>query len=675
MKQQQRLLNKSLGIFLVVLIFLLLAVSVLGDCPPGQTDNLCFDPGNPALFDYVNGDYSTITDAGWETFVQSNVPVSRVSEIPADKLKYTDLDAQQRKAMTAGQIAKNFGNIFDIANDVNSNNAEKAITQMYHQTVDLSKAVGKERVSLREDGVLATEFEGKDKVGKTFFNENFVHLTSSEFRSGRLVVTGDGFINFIPSSKEIRIPQKGLFRVDITQGSKTYQGLTMSGGFLSVSRTSVYVASEKSLQVGRLVIEGAILDGTTLFFDGRPHPDASESYVSLNKDERKLAMNLRYNSVYFLPGNPFLNVEKGDKVKISAPENGGDVEIDSLSAEYKGKILPQIPEMRIKAYGGDIVVENGPNTFTFRDSKFFQRLNDNFRQVGSSAFTIINNFDVKKERRVIMDETNHYLALPVGVYSPLYETPAGTIDLTQNARLKHDASVVFRRNSDAKVIQLGEMTDAFGKMAYNPESGTFGKTDSDVDPLVLIELSQALREMPLALKGKTNTIVVYQDVKKLQEFCGADADACAVTDRNKVFLHLSGLSNEIIYHEFAHNAFRTREQQFKWDNIAMLPGGESPYGKNLEPNGGEKKAQSELANTWADGTDEPRNGCVRSYGCNNNHEDFATHIECAVQGSECWFHLLSPDSNPWHEIHRKKFAFQCERKLIEASTCKKMGVK
>ncbi len=667
MKQRLNLVNKSSKIFFVWLLFLLLAVSVFADCPPGQTDNLCFDPSNPALFDYINGDYSTITDVGWETFVQSNVPVTRISEIPAEKLKYDQLDVQQRKAMTAGQIAKNFAKIQDIAKDVDSNKAEEAIKQVFHQTVDLSKAVGKTRVFVREDGAFVTEFYGKD-----FVNENSVRLTSKEFRSGKLVVTNDGYINFIPSSKEIRIPERCSFRIDLTRGSHTYQGLTIGGGFLSVDDKRVFVFPEKLLQIEGVVVEGGIPVGTDLFFDGYSHEDVSGSYVSFNKKEQKMAMNLNYNSVNFLPGNPFLNVEKGDKVKITAPESGGEVEIDRLFADYKGTTLPQIPEVRVKPFGR-LTFENGPNTFIFQQGQFYHQLNEQFRQVGSSAFTIIEDFEEKKGRRVIMDETGHYLVLAKAVFNPLYETPAGTIDLTQNAQLRHDASVVFKRNSDAKVIQLGATTDAFGKMAYDAQVNAFGKTGSDVDPQVLIGLSQALRDMPPALKGETKTIVVYPDVKKLEEFCGANAEACANV-RGTVFLHLNGFYNEIIYHEFAHNSFRDKDQQVKWDNLAMLPEGKLPYGKDLGPKVTGDKAEYDNADTWSDGSDGPQYGCARAYGCNNQHEDFATHIECAVQGSNCWFHLLNPDSNPWHEIHRKKFAFQCGQKLIKASTCKEMGI-
>ncbi len=668
MKQQQRLLNNSFGIFLGVLFFLLLAVSVLGDCPLGQTDNLCFDPGNPALFDYLNGDYSTITDAGWETFVQSNVPVSRVSEIPADKLKYSDLDAQQRKAMTAGQIARNLDNIFDIANDVNSNKAEEAITQMYHQTVDLSKAVGKGKVILKVDGQFETDgpFRTDGDFKNYFKMKNYVYLKSNEFRAGKLVVTEEGQINFVPSARDFHLPERGIFNVDLTKRIHTYKGLEMSNGFLYVELNRPLIYPEKSLQVEGLVITGGIPTGTTLYFDGYPHADASESYVSLDKKERRLAMNLQYNSVKFLPGNLFLHVEKGDKVKVTAPSGGGDIEIDSYSADYHGKIIPQIPEMRIKP-AGDVVVENGPNTFTVNQGGIFHRVNMNSRyfEVGSSAFTIINDEGEKKGRRVIMDETGHYLILAKNVFNPLYETPAGTIDLTQNAQLQHDASVVFRRNSDAKVIQLGR-TDAFGQTTY------------DADPLVLIQLSRALRDMPPALKGETDTIIVYPNEKMLQEYCGDNAAACATSERI-ISIQPGQMDSYIIHHEFAHNWLKDVHMQNAWYNLAHIPSEtnpsrEDPYGKDLGPKITGDKAKYGNANSWADGKNDPRYGCVRAYGCNNYGEDFATHAECAVQGPNCWKPLLDSEKNKWSEIHYFKFAFQCDHKLIKASTCKEMGV-
>jgi hypothetical protein len=66
----------------------------------------------------------------------------------------------------------------------------------------------------------------------------------------------------------------------------------------------------------------------------------------------------------------------------------------------------------------------------------------------------------------------------------------------------------------------------------------------------------------------------------------------------------------------------------KWDEIS-----EDPYGKDLGEGyvGAFKIGGYTLisgnANTWTDGTMEPRHGCLEEYGCNNHWEDSAVFIE------------------------------------------------
>ena len=66
----------------------------------------------------------------------------------------------------------------------------------------------------------------------------------------------------------------------------------------------------------------------------------------------------------------------------------------------------------------------------------------------------------------------------------------------------------------------------------------------------------------------------------------------------------------------------------RWDEISQ-----DPYGKDLnEPVVGTRKfgkfvLVSGNSNLWADGTTEPRYGCLEEYGCNNHWEDTAVFIE------------------------------------------------
>lgn len=79
------------------------------------------------------------------------------------------------------------------------------------------------------------------------------------------------------------------------------------------------------------------------------------------------------------------------------------------------------------------------------------------------------------------------------------------------------------------------------------------------------------------------------------------------------------------YVKLRETAYESSSNTFKerWEAIAG-----NVYGKNL----GTQIVGGRSAVTWADGTDSPRYGCVRAYGCNNYYEDVATFVEPVASG-------------------------------------------
>ncbi len=127
------------NILLCTLIILVLAIVTSAECPPDcppealPADPSTFDPNNPELFDYMNGDYSTITD--WSQVNWNQIPPVRIANVPADKLDYAQLNPVQRIEMTVEQISNNLHVIENLATDVKEDRAREAIKQNYQVTV------------------------------------------------------------------------------------------------------------------------------------------------------------------------------------------------------------------------------------------------------------------------------------------------------------------------------------------------------------------------------------------------------------------------------------------------------------------------------------------------------------------------------------------------------------
>lgn len=106
---------------------LLLSILLLGQVFGQDYDPTYFDPEHPEMFDYINGDYSTIID--WNQVNWALIPAYRIQEISPADLNYLMLNPGQRLGMTVEQIAFNLEQIQDLANDVDETKAREAIEE------------------------------------------------------------------------------------------------------------------------------------------------------------------------------------------------------------------------------------------------------------------------------------------------------------------------------------------------------------------------------------------------------------------------------------------------------------------------------------------------------------------------------------------------------------------
>tara|TARA_Y100000310_G_scaffold330357_1_gene401839 strand:+ start:1811 stop:4069 length:2259 start_codon:yes stop_codon:yes gene_type:complete len=105
--------------------------------------------------------------------------------------------------------------------------------------------------------------------------------------------------------------------------------------------------------------------------------------------------------------------------------------------------------------------------------------------------------------------------------------------------------------------------------------------------------------------------------------------------------------------DFIESKPRVESFETEWKSIAG-----DFYGVDL----GEKRAG--LAISWADGSNEPRNGFVRPYGANNYLEDIATFVENVYKNPDFYKPLITQGSAQYDVRYRQKLDLLYERDFI-----------
>ena len=188
--------------------------------------------------------YQTVPPAQWqkEYIVWDKVPVTKIKDIPLDKLDYGQMGSEQKKAMISSQISANFDNIEDLTKDVNVEEAKKAIKEKYNVDVlDLGQGA-----SLK-DGKLEATYGAKEYVPLDKISEG-VQVKINE--KGEVVLYG-----------ETNPPNKGVYTLDTGVVVDEKQG---------VGITFVYEGSgEAEFTEGQL--KGNKVEGRISFDEGQAY--------------------------------------------------------------------------------------------------------------------------------------------------------------------------------------------------------------------------------------------------------------------------------------------------------------------------------------------------------------------------------------------------------------------
>ena len=312
---------------LLLLIFSFLVYAQ--EDPTGETP--VQDPYDPLSQDSYSKPefYQTVPPAQWqkEYIEWDKVPVTKIKDIPLDKLDYGQMGSEQRKAMVSEQISANFDNIDDLTKDVNVEEAKKAIKEKYKVDVSLGQGA-----SLK-DGKLAATYGAEEWVPIEKLSEG-VRVEINE--NGEVILYGEGnppgegkFIldTGIISTRE---GEGGLTGVNLEEyfgGEIEYRGSTLEGRVRFDNGQAYLMKGERVLMND---VDISAKGRVNLYFDGEEH-DAEEnvpgasfketvSYVSMNPEKRKMVVDGDSDHPYdltFHQGNPFFNnMEEKDVLRF-----------------------------------------------------------------------------------------------------------------------------------------------------------------------------------------------------------------------------------------------------------------------------------------------------------------------------------------------------------------------
>ncbi|MEK6969752.1 MAG: hypothetical protein AABW48_04965 [Nanoarchaeota archaeon] len=696
--------------------------TITGEITPEQQAQLAYaniyNPKDPAYFSWNWGDYKTIPD--WSKLTDDQwkkIPQNRVKEIPADQLDYSKLSAEQRKGMAAEQIAVNFDKIDNLAKDVDVKEAEKAIQAKYDVEVKLGEG------AQLKNGILSATYGEKGQVT----------LTGSNYKLGQLKMNEGGRIIFTlsPQQTEILIPDTDIVVVDTQERTLSYLGNEVKGT-LNFEKGQTYLEfrpdllTEKVAEIKVAEINGVQVNSfrnwargrINLFFDGKKHPG---SYLSFDPTGKKMrygnephegyeGITTYYYEIQFSPGNPFFDIEKRDYLRMDFP-----MRTDVVIEQRTGKI--PLVTIQVNPSSARPTFRNGINTVVLSSGAGYEfQINSVALSAQAGDENLIANAQFKQDSvpftLLIQDEKgNNILGRPsfnyedTGIRNKVVFDEGGSFrvvpeNIPEEEYEKIGSSVIYNQD---QVQLVRTMLDQYqwpvreNLLEYLGDIVDLEKLDLPrLDPALLRKLIKDLEELTPKQRASIKELQIVQGYAG--DLCwSSKAVGCANPLNNKIIINENQLGEGTLYHEAAHTAdfdekrnaevasfkklvrfqkgldqsdksieeqqeidvYLSREE--RWDKAFN-----SVLGKDLGPKG---KLGFGSASTWADGSTEPRKGCVTPYACNNIWELKAETAELAHRADSYTFFkpLIDPFSDKYDPRYREALDLTYEAGKISKS--------
>ena len=404
---------KNKQMYLVVLLIICVIVSnlALAQSTPTELQSLSnvFNEANPELFDYENGDYSTVT---W-----SKIPPNFISKIPKDKLKYDELKPEQRIKMTPDQISVNFDKINDLVKDVDADNARAAIKNKFNINV-----IKLDSAKIRE-GILHANYGYKEHIT----------LSNQYYQNGFIFIAEKGEIVFTPLEEDITVPEQDAVTIDATGQIHKYKGYVVKEGMLSFKEGKTFVKKDSS----SIIINDVLINPTKnhaidIYFEQLTKPNGN--YVAFSKGGLDVGTTKEGEIIVMpQPGNLLFNMvkkeykkdkegklirdefilveDKRDKLFLVVTK-GDNLKVVSRAKEGK------TPLIRHFYGGGETNIQTGRGIrFTFIDGESFYRNHEPMQKKdktpmdNSVAFELVSDADFMSNIVIRTSSSNRFIQM------------------------------------------------------------------------------------------------------------------------------------------------------------------------------------------------------------------------------------------------------------------------
>jgi hypothetical protein len=610
--------------FSFLVLFLLLLFSVVAQEDP-VAETPIQDPYDPLSQDSYSKPefYQTVPPAQWqkEYIVWDKVPVTKIKDIPLDKLDYGQMGSEQRKAMISSQISANFDNIDDLTKDVNVEEAKKAIKEKYNvKVMNLGQGA-----SLK-DGKLKATYGSKEYVPIEMVSDG-VQIEINE--KGEVVLYGEanppktGKFSVDTGIISTRAGEGGLSGVNLNEysgGEIEYEGNTLEGR-VHFDEGQAYL--EKGERVLMNDIDINAKGRINLYFDGEEHdaeenvPGASHeetvSYVSMDPEKGKMIVDGVSRHPYDLTfhlGNPFFNnMEEGDVL---------DFKIDgstTITIQSRGEDL--IPLVNVEAdEDSSIKFRNGEGNYKVKDNRIYYAGGYIKKGVYRSVpFTLLIEGREKNDK-IIFDNSDNYIFIGETYPAERSECTTCTLDFADSS-----LALFSKRLSVRGVEFFGDKKDAENVQKY----------------------ADYIDRLPPEIADSIGRVQIVNDVVKA---CSGKGSAAACADGDTITISDDPFSYflsdfEIFRHEAGHVhdvrlKRENKEFRSKWETAARGENEGLPYGKHVIE---ETLSSSEIVNAVTD-------GCASGYGTTSIEEDIAEYSQYA-NDPEHFKDAINPD-NKWY---------------------------
>lgn len=415
-----------------------------------------------------------------------------------------------------------------------------------------------------------------------------------------------------------------------------------------------------------------------IYFDGKKHQG---SYISVGLNEKIFILSGTYEA-FFLPQNPFLEIESNEFLVILAKD-----------LETTIQNTPSLPKVTIISSSQESLFLNGKNRIIFSDTKLKWVTKE--KGVDSSMPLILSiqnkaNKNILNDQKIIFDNAGNYVFVQEDFKETDLTCKDCILDLTQKRLLY-----------DSVTLKTGKTVASSGELEQKGN--------------LLANLTADLNELTNSLSESIGHITIASEDELAEKCQSRSALGCATSEGNIILRSEVVGDKETLYHESAHTlTFQIENQenqqaaqefityQVDLKNKYSLENPPQVSGNSITPSGTltqleevqlislYKNSQENLKTTfistwnttagpvygkdlatppvtWLDGTDEPRNGCERAYGCSDLYEDIATWTEpFAIDNFAFLNKILQPG---YDSRNKEKVRLLCQRDFLTTEDC------